>query len=230
MSVASLLRTVLLVCVCLTLAAERSLAEDPDPEIVAGLQSGLNDLQATLADLQQDPQTQTRDGRLRFADVAVFAKAVEWMLRHNEFPKKDFAKQAAAALRIGGERAAELKAGNASWEWRSGQSIRGYVSSVDGSLQPYAVTLPEAVSSTSGQRWPLQVVLHGLANDMNEVNFISKHEGKALPDGQNWIQLDVYGRGNNAYRWAGESDVFEAMSDVRRRFRIDDHRITLRGF
>ena len=230
MSVASLLRTVLLVCVCLALAAERSLAEDPDPEIVAGLQSGLNDLQATLADLQQDPQTQTRDGRLRFADVAVFAKAVEWMLRHNEFPKKDFAKQAAAALRIGGERAAELKAGNASWEWRSGQSIRGYVSSVDGSLQPYAVTLPEAVNSTSGQRWPLQVVLHGRANDMNEVNFISKHEGKALPDGQNWIQLDVYGRGNNAYRWAGESDVFEAMSDVRRRFRIDDHRITLRGF
>ena len=47
---------------------------------------------------------------------------------------------------------------------------------------------------------------------------------------QSWIQLDVYGRGNNAYRFAGETDVFEAMNDVKRRFRIDEARITLHGF
>ena len=60
-------------------------------------------------------------------------------------------------------------------------------------------------------------------------------DGKPLskkddPPPQNWIQLDVYGRGNNAYRWAGETDVFEAMADVKRRFRIDEDRITLHGF
>jgi hypothetical protein len=47
---------------------------------------------------------------------------------------------------------------------------------------------------------------------------------------QNWIQLDVYGRGNNAYRWAGEADVFEALNDMKQRFRIDEDRITLHGF
>ena len=27
------------------------------------------------------------------------------------------------------------------------------------------------------------------------------------------MQLDIYGRGNNAYRWAGETDVFEAVDN-----------------
>ena len=205
-------------------------ADEPDAQVVLQLQNDLQQLQGTLTELSSDPMLQTRDGRLWFADVAVFAKAVEWMLRHNEFPRKEYAVQAASALRIGRQRAAELKTGVASWALRPGVSIRGYVSGVDGSVQPYAVTLPEAVNPMSGDRWPLHVVLHGRADSMNEVNFIAKHEGKPFPQGRNWIQLDVYGRGNNAYRWAGETDVFEAMSDVRRRFRIDDNRITLHGF
>ncbi len=92
------------------------------------------------------------------------------------------------------------------------------------------MTLPEGVNPLSGDRWPLHLKLHGRADKMNEVNFIARHEGKPLPEGQDWIQLDVYGRGNNAYRWAGEVDVFEALADVRRRFRIDDDRVTLHGF
>src|SRR5690606_39603725 len=47
---------------------------------------------------------------------------------------------------------------------------------------------------------------------------------------QTWIQIDVFGRTNNAYRWSGETDVFEALNAVRRLFRIDDRRIVLRGF
>lgn len=198
-------------------------AKQPDAKTLA-------ELQQKVAALQSHPKLQTRDRRQEVADVAVFAKAVEWMLRHNEFPKKDYAKKAARAIELGNQRAAELTDGQPSWTLRQGVSIRGYVSRVDDSVQPYAVSLPAGVNPESGDRWPLYVKLHGRAKDMNEVDFIHRHEGKPLAENQTWIQLDVYGRGNNAYRWAGETDVFEAITDVRRRFRIDDNRVTLHGF
>lgn len=190
----------------------------------------LQQLQEAVEQLKQTPELQNRNGRQKIADVEVFAKAVKWQLQYDEFPKKDYVQQAQNALKTGLERASQLADGKADWLVRPGTSIRGYVSAIDGSVQPYAISLPEGVDPLSGKRWPLYVKLHGRANTMNETNFIHRHEGKALPNGQAWIQLDVYGRGNNAYRWAGETDVFEALRDVERRFRIDSRRITLHGF
>ena len=43
-------------------------------------------------------------------------------------------------------------------------------------------------------------------------------------------RIDCFGRGNNANHWAGEVDVFEAIADVGKRYRIDPKRIVLRGF
>ena len=157
------------------------------------------------------------------------------MLRFQEFPKADYIDQLRNVLKKGTQRAEQLKNGKADWSLQPGMTIRGYVSAVDGSVQPYALTLPEGMNPQEGRRWPLHVVLHGRADQMNEVNFIHRMDGKPLktepgqPE-QNWIQLDVYGRGSNAYRFAGETDVFEAMNDVKRRFRIDEDRITLHGF
>jgi dienelactone hydrolase len=65
---------------------------------------------------------------------------------------------------------------------------------------------------------------------MNEVNFIDRYDNKPVGEGQGWVQLDIFGRTNNAYRFAGETDVFEAITDAKRRVRIDDRRITLWGF
>jgi predicted esterase len=51
------------------------------------------------------------------------------------------------------------------------------------------------------------------------------------------VQIDIYGRGNNAYRWAGESDVFEALEDLMAREQqkfqrpmIDPRKVVLKGF
>ncbi|WP_166824936.1 prolyl oligopeptidase family serine peptidase [Thalassoroseus pseudoceratinae] len=164
------------------------------------------------------------------ADVEVYAKAVEWALRWNEFPKKNYFGDASKALHTGLMRAERLKVDKPVWNGVKAKTIRGYYSKIDQSVQPYALTLPNDFDPESTKRWPLYVVLHGRANQMNEVNFIARHDGKPTPDGQSWIQLDVYGRGNNAYRWAGETDVFEAIEDVRRRYRIDHRRISLWGF
>jgi dienelactone hydrolase len=192
-------------------------------------------LRTKIAELREKSELQSRDGRTLLADVAVFEKAASWMLRFKEFPKKDYVDQLREVIRKGLARADALQAGAAGWTQQSGTTVRGYVSTVDGSLQPYAITLPDGVDSNAAKRWPLHVVLHGRADQMNEVNFIHRMEGKpaSKEDGasqQNWIQLDVYGRGNNAYRWAGETDVFEAIADVKRCYRIDEDRITLHGF
>lgn len=164
------------------------------------------------------------------ADVEIFAKAAEWILRHGEFFRKNYARLTINALNTGLKRAQELADGKPSWLRRPGSSIRGYYSRVDGSVQPYALSLPQGVDPKSGDRWPLHVKLHGRGSTLNEVSFIARHEGRALPKGQNWVQLDVFGRVNNAYRFSGETDVFEAMADLNRAVRIDSKRITLHGF
>jgi pimeloyl-ACP methyl ester carboxylesterase len=157
------------------------------------------------------------------------------MLRFREFPKPNSLEQLQKVLAEGRRRIELLQAGQPDWHLREGTTIRGYVSAIDGSVQPYALTLPAGVDPANSRRWPLYVVLHGRADDMNEVNFISRMDGRgpgASKDDRpgEWIQLDVYGRGNNAYRWAGETDVFEAMAAVRQRFRIDEDKIVLHGF
>ena len=188
------------------------------------LQTQVDQLRAAAAD------SSDRHAQRWVADVAVYAKAVSWILRHDEFYKPNYVQQAQAALTTGNARAATLQKAGPAWNLQAGTTIRGYTSRVDGSVQPYALTLPENIDPKSGKRWPLYVKLHGRAGQMNEVNFIARHDGKPLPSGQTWIQLDVFGRTNNAYRWSGETDVFEAIQDVERRFRIDGRRVTLHGF
>lgn len=216
-------------------AQDKERIDPPSAADLKPIQDQNDKLRAAINALREKPELQTRDGQALLADVAVFEKAASWMLRFEEFPKKDYIDQLRKVVEKGDARAGKLQQEKADWQLQSGTTVRGYVSAVDSSVQPYAITLPDGVNPKEARRWPLHVVLHGRADQMNEVNFIHRMDGKPLskkddPPPQNWIQLDVYGRGNNAYRWAGETDVFEAMADVKRRFRIDEDRITLHGF
>src|SRR2546425_373281 len=116
----------------------------------------------------------------------------------------------------------------ASWPNQKGRLVRAYISRVDGSVQPYGLVIPDPYN---GQPVRLDVVLHGRGATLNEVSFIAAHDGsQPVLAGQDFIQLEVFGRANNAYRWAGEADVFEALESVRQRYKIDPQRIVLRGF
>ena len=207
---------------------------DPVPkEDEPRLKDSLAKLQKEIAVLQKG----NSDSRL-VADVAVFAKGVEWCLRHSEFYKPRNGKGKTAyvqysddAIAKGLERAKLLTEGNSPWTKMIGSTIRGYASKVDGSVQPYALSLPKGFDKAERlHRWPLHVKLHGRGGTRNEVRFFAEHSGKQPSKEQNWIQLDVFGRTDNAYRWSGETDVFEAIADVRRRYQIDDRRVTLWGF
>ncbi len=159
-------------------------------------------------------------------DVAVYLQAAERALRLDEFPTKDSARQTVIVLDAGLRRAAVLKAGDPKWQDVRGQSVvRGYLSAVDGSVQPYALTLPPGVHGPTR----LEVVLHGRDATLTEVKFLAQKEA-AKPVADNGVAtLEVHGRGNNAYRWAGEADIDEATGATRRVVRVMPLTL-LRGF
>ena len=165
-------------------------------------------------------------------DVEVCAKGTSWALRFGEFfEAKDVARHL-RTLNKGLARAAALKDGKTPWIDRVGGVVRGYRSRVDGSIQPYSVTIPtdKPGGGSGDDRLRLDVVLHGRDGKIQEARFFDAHDGKAAPEGLPGLVLHVFGRGNNAYRWAGETDVNEAIAAVRRNYWVDDTKVVLRGF
>jgi hypothetical protein len=166
-------------------------------------------------------------------DVEVYAKAGAIL---QEFPDQIFTQKhvehALAILDSGADRARELLDGKASWT-KSRKQVHAYYSKIDGSVQPYGITLPENYEASRPTR--LYVWLHGRQNQTTESEFLfafpNGGPGKPPVADNGQIQLDVYGRLNSAgYHWAGEADVFEAIAAVQKRFKIDEKRILLRGF
>jgi pimeloyl-ACP methyl ester carboxylesterase len=121
----------------------------------------------------------------------------------------------------------------APWTTKHGKVIRGYVSAIDGSIQPYGVIIPKNYDGSKPMR--LDVVLHGSSKPvgMSELKFISRFdegdEEKGNAPDVDYIELHPLGRVENCYRWAGETDVFEAIEAVCRNYKIDRDRIVLRG-
>lgn len=167
------------------------------------------------------------------ADAEIFHKGLEWALRYDRaFSEADVALLRKAASR-GRQRAEFLATGKRPWSTRRGKLVLGYVSSVDGSVQPYGLIVPKNYDSSRPMR--LDVVLHGSSRPvgMSELRFMARFdegddENLSPPD-QPSLELHPLGRVENCYRWAGETDVFDVIEDVCRRFAIDRNRIVLRG-
>ena len=167
------------------------------------------------------------------ADVEVYHKGIVWAQRYDEPLNANDLKLVDKALARGVERADALVANKKPWTTKKGKVLRGYVSSVDGSTQPYGLIIPQVYDGTRPMR--LDVVLHGSSKPvgMSELRFGDRFdagdgEGTAAPD-VDYIELHPLGRVENCYRWAGETDVFEAIAAVCRNYNIDRERIVLRG-
>jgi hypothetical protein len=211
----------LLVLLCLPLMLSRSAADDR-PQ----LEQELKELNQRLHRLHSMKEIAANADHL--ADAEVFAKSVAWALRYD----KDFTPADVAllkkAIQRGNERAAELEAGKRPWTQKKGRIARGFVSAVDRSVQPYGVLVPARYDARKPIR--LDVVLHGSSKPvgMSEARFLGRFDDGDAPD-NDFIELHPLGRVENCYRWAGETDVFEAIEAVCRNYRIDRDRIVLRG-
>lgn len=164
-------------------------------------------------------------------DVQIFHNAARYALQYNEFFKPEEIAAAKRQLKQGMERASELRSGKASWTTQTGLIVRGYVSEIDNSVQPYGLVVPATYQPNLPHQYRLDVWFHGRGDTLSEVNFLAdrqKNAGQFTPP--NTIVLHPYGRYCNANKFAGEVDLFEALAAVRKHYQIDDNRISVRGF
>jgi predicted esterase len=166
-------------------------------------------------------------GKAWWPDVAVFLKAVDWALRFDEFQHTNEVAEARRILDVGFARAASLREGRADWLTATGRVVRGFVSRVDGSVQPYGVVVgPEY---RPGGR--LDVWLHGRDDKLTELRFVRdrmRSDGEFAP--ADAVVVHPYGRFCNAFKFAGETDVLEATEAARRAYGADPARMAIRGF
>jgi pimeloyl-ACP methyl ester carboxylesterase len=213
-----------------------------DPTDQSTLRADMKRFEEKLATLQALPP----EAAARRADAELFYKSVAWALRYEPTLSPADLALLRKAMARGNQRLDALQTGKIPWAHKKGAMVRGYVSAVDGSVQPYGLIVPADYNPLKPIR--LDVVLHGSSHPtgLSELRFIAPFDknfnagdedeqtGVRLSDkprapGNPFIELHPLGRVENCYRWAGETDVFEAIEDVYRNYNIDRSRIVLRG-
>ena len=192
------------------------------------LSQQLGALQGAIDELVKKTDARTRE---LLPDVQIFQRAVRDALDYREFLNDKEPAVARDLLKQGLERARQLAAGDAPWASQTGLVVRGYVSKIDGTVQPYGLVVPDSYEPRSGHKHRLDLWFHGRGENLTELNFVAgrlKDRGVFTP--ADTIVLHPYGRYCNAFKFAGEVDVLEATESVRRRYSIDDDRIAVRGF
>ncbi|MFN9283076.1 MAG: prolyl oligopeptidase family serine peptidase [Planctomyces sp.] len=193
----------------------------------AAMTAQLQLLQQQLKQLRETPAV---DQSL-LPDVMIFERAVRCALDYDEFfDVKDFDK-ADELLAEGLLRARQLQAGKPEWTARTGLIVRGYISRIDQTVQPYGLIVPSTYDLHHSVPTRLDVWFHGRGEKLSEVNFLwerMRNPGEFAPP--HTLVLHPYGRYCNAFKFAGEVDVLEAIEDVSRRYRVDEDRVSVRGF
>jgi dienelactone hydrolase len=203
--------------------------EVPEAERAAiqqALQTFQTEIQSLRTVLQKKPALEAL-----LPDVEIYYKAVDWALRYNEFFKPAEFTIARTLLEEGMSRAHALREGQTPWTTQTGLVVRGYRSRIDGSVQPYGLVVPGGYAPEGAGAHRLDIWCHGRGETLSELVFLDqrrKSPGEFTPPGA--FVLHPYGRYCNANKFAGESDLFEALEHMQRQYRIDSDRIVMRGF
>ena len=229
------------------------------PEVRAELTAGVASLgkliEALHVSLKDKPELLTL-----LPDVQIYHNAVRYALEDDIFTSTNQFNSARHLLQQGSERAKQLAAGQASWTTKAGllelkiqmetaaaeaarrkkttpapvthiTVVRGYVSRIDGSVQPYGLKVPLTYLTGDDKPRRLDIWLHGRGDTLNEIAFIegqSRGNSAFLPD--DTFVLEPYGRFMNAFKFAGETDVWEGLENVAKHYPIDRNRLAMRGF
>jgi hypothetical protein len=214
-------------------AAKAVLCAQPVEVLTAGergqIERGLKELNDRLARLRANPSLKPD----HVADTEIYAKGIAWALRYHETLTAADGTLLRRAQERGRQRAAALETGKQPWREKKGKVVRAFRSALDDSVQPYGVIVPAKYDPAKPIR--LDVILHGSSRPvgMSELRFLSRFDegdaaGQAAPE-RDYLELHSLGRVENGYRWAGETDVFEAIEAVCRNYNVDRDRVVLRG-
>jgi len=201
-----------------------------DPTVEAELQTGVKEFGEEIQKLQTTLKNKPALLEL-LPDVQVFYNAVKYPLQYNEFFNAKEGDTAKNLLKIGRERAKSLAEGKAPWTTATDLVVRGYVSKIDGSVQPYGLVIPATLTPNTAHKYRLDFWCHGRGETLSELSFVQQrltNRGEFVPP--NTIVLHLYGRYCNANKFAGEIDLLEALEHVKKHYPIDENRIVIRGF
>jgi hypothetical protein len=194
------------------------------------LESGLDAFGRAMDGLAEKAKKDAKVAEL-LPDVLIYQKAVRDALTYREFFNARDIPKAKALLKEGQSRAQSLAEGQAPWASQTGLVVRGYVSKIDGSVQPYGLVIPPSYTDKTPGKYRLDFWFHGRGETLSELNFLDERRTRvgefSPPD---TIVLHPYGRYCNAAKFAGEIDALEALDSVKKRYRVDEDRIGVRGF
>lgn len=174
------------------------------------------------------------------AEILVFARAVRMAVEDGMFYSEKEIEQARELLKLADNRVETLSRGQSGAQLIGATEaaaskpqlvVGGYHSHIDGSIQPYGLVLPAEATLSDKKPRRLDVWLHGRGEKSSEVAFLYQrlHSiGEIAPP--DTLVLHPYGRYCNAFKFAGEVDVLEAIDHVKKLFAIDEDRIVIRGF
>lgn len=202
-------------------------------EVPTGTEASLRQKLKQLQEQLQPLKERSSDGFAAelLPDVMIFERAVRVALDHQEFFHERDLKKADRLLDEGLRRIAQLTEGKADWTTASGFVVRGYISRIDNTVQPYGLVISGSDDRKPTRPSRCDIWFHGRGETLSEVNFLYErmtNAGRYSPD--DTIVLHPYGRYSNAFKFAGETDVLEALADVQNRYHIDENRISVRGF
>ncbi|MCX6622098.1 MAG: alpha/beta hydrolase-fold protein, partial [Acidobacteria bacterium] len=103
-------------------------------------------------------------------------------------------------------------------------------SGIDGVDQPYRLYVP---SGYDGSRpFPLVFALHGTNGNQDTLFDDPRYrpfDFRAAAEKHGVLLLSAHGRGTTEYRGAGETDIFELLAEVSKRYRVDADRVYFTG-
>jgi len=171
-------------------------------------------------------------------EVLVFPRAVELAIEFDQFYRPQDLQSASNLLDEATQRIIRISNG-ADWpevvgldsETGTRSIIGGYKSEIDDSFQPYGLVVPANFHRSSETPRRLDLWFHGRGEKVAEIHFLTQQKastGQYTP--ANTFVLHPYGRYCNAFKFAGEVDVLEALNYLRNRIPVDSRLVSVRGF
>lgn len=205
------------------------------PAIRASLENRVQEIQQKISKLV----TSSPDAENWQPDVEVLVRAVRLALEQNLFFRPSETKIADELLNESERRLDAVQQGDRQLKllgFRPGNSaqpqllVGGFRSKIDNSVQPYGVVLPVGYQGSDAP-YRTDVWLHGRGDTKTEIPFLHERmtrAGQYTP--KNTIVLHPFGRHCNAFKFAGETDVYEALEHLGQLATLDTQRISIRGF
>lgn len=208
-------------------------------EIKATDRQQLTDRVASIDQRMTDQAESSGDDSEWVPDVEVLVRAVRLALSQNIFYKPQEVKAADGLLDeadrrlkavANGKRGLELIGFDGRRSKEPTLAVGGFRSAIDGSVQPYGLVVPAGYRGGQAKS-RLDVWLHGRGDNKTEISFLTERMtkvGEYAP--ANTFVLHPFGRHCVAFKFAGETDVYESIAHIKTRIPIDESTIAMRGF